>query len=805
MRLSIKQLFAVAAMAVVAQFAALAQAPGGYYKAAEGKSGAELLKTLESIVGEHTNVGYNGLWSLYKKSDVTADGYIWDMYSTAKFTPGKQQCGSYSAVGDCYNREHSFPKSWFNDASPMVSDAFHIVPTDGKVNGQRSNYPYGECANGNTLSSSGSVRALGKLGRSTFPGYSGTVFEPDDQYKGDFARNYFYMAAAYNSRIGSWHSDMLAGNSYPAFSSWAINLLLKWSRQDPVSQKEIDRNNAVYAAQHNRNPFIDHPELVEYIWGNSVGQGWTPGGVQKPVLVEPVSGTTLNLGLTATGKAAKARLTVKGVQLTQTLTVTVAGSGFAAGTATITAAQANAGTAIEVTYTSATPAANATGTLTLASSEVSATVTLKASATSGIPALEATGVTTGSFVARWVDVDADGASYTLAVNRAADGQAVSGYPLKVSAASQQHAVDGLEAGTAYTYQLSAADGRKSNVVSVSTIAPTPILAFTQPEGGFNLSCTTGSESPVIEAGVYTEHVNEPVILTVDGNFELSLNKTDWSKRLTLDADGENFYLRIADTKREGKFTGTLALGTEHIDGEEADVNATVGAPQSFIEDFEAMGTGGYWTGLKEGSACRWNFENAGVWGDGNDHPIDSRCVRMGKSGASSIAMADDKTSGAGTVTFKAAAYGSDSNAELELSYSTDAGAHWTLLSTFTVGRADDGNLNSYSCATGGITGNVRFKWTRTDGKRVNIDNIAITDYTSGLIGVDAGRNWDACPAGGGITLTPATSVVTQFAVYDMAARTVFSGALTTATKVALPAGVYVVSADGHSKKVVVKK
>lgn len=109
-------------------------------------------------------------------------------------TVSKEQCGQYSTLGDCYNREHSFPKSWFNDDSPMVSDAFHIYPTDGKVNSQRNNYPYGECANGTTLSPNGKVKALGKLGTSTFPGYSGTVFEPDDEYKGDFARSYFYMA-----------------------------------------------------------------------------------------------------------------------------------------------------------------------------------------------------------------------------------------------------------------------------------------------------------------------------------------------------------------------------------------------------------------------------------------------------------------------------------------------------------------------------------------------------------------------------------------------------------------------------------
>ena len=147
----------------------------------------------------------------------------------------------------------------------MVTDAFHVYPTDGKVNGQRSNYPYGECANGSYVASSGNIKALGRLGKSTFPGYSGTVFEPDDQYKGDFARTYFYMAAAYNSRISSWDSPQLAGNSYPCFSSWSVDMLMKWHRQDPVSQKEIDRNNAVEAYQHNRNPFIDHPELAEYI------------------------------------------------------------------------------------------------------------------------------------------------------------------------------------------------------------------------------------------------------------------------------------------------------------------------------------------------------------------------------------------------------------------------------------------------------------------------------------------------------------------------------------------------------------
>lgn len=802
--LSTKRLIAWAAISIACTSAMTAQAPDGYYDSAKGKSGQSLLEALEAIVGTHTNVGYNALWNLYKKSDVTADGYIWDMYSTAKFTPGKNQCGSYSNIGDCYNREHSMPKSWFNEASPMVSDAFHIVPTDGKVNGQRSNYPYGECASGTTLSPNGNIRALGKLGTCTFPGYTGTVFEPDDQYKGDFARNYFYMAAAYNSRIGSWHSDMLAGNSYPAFTQWAINLLLKWSRQDPVSQKEIDRNNAIYAEQNNRNPFIDHPELIEYIWGNSTGTGWTPGGVVKPELAEPADGSTADLGLTATGIASTAKIPVKGANLTKGLTVTVSGNGFSANKTAISAEAANAGDTITVTFLSST-AQDATGTLAIMSDEAKATVTLKASTTSSIPALAASDVTTESFVAHWINTDGANAAYTLSVCRASDGTAVDGYPASVSAASQQHTVSGLKPNTAYTYKLSAADGRTSNTITVTTAAPTPILAFTAPEGGFNLNCASGEASPVIEAGIYAEWIDEAITLSVTGNFEVSLNKTDWAKKLTADNEGENFYLRIADTSTEGEFSGVLELSTENYQGEEVDVTAKIGSQAAWIETFENASEGGYWSDQTiTGNMCRWAMTNAGVWGTSDDRPIDMRCVRFGKSATASIAMADDKTNGASTVTFRAAPFGSDATAEISLYYSTDAGEQWTLLKTFTVTASSDNGLNEYSCSTGGIDGRVRFKWERTTtGRRVNIDNITITDFYSGVAGIDSDRSWDAYPADGGITLQPGAKA-TPMTIYDMQARTTFAATVSGKRTVALETGVYVVTAGGKSKKVVVK-
>lgn len=308
----------LAIVTIVWSCPASAEIPNGYYDDCDNKVGGKtLLQALYKTINKHTNVGYDGLWNVYKTSDVDESGKIWDMYSTKRWTFGDKQCGNYKVVGDCYNREHSMPKSWFNNASPMVSDAFHIYPTDGKVNGQRSNYPYGECANGTTLPSNGNVKALGKLGTSTFPGYSGKVFEPVDEYKGDFARTYFYMATCYNDKISGWNSDMLANNNYPCYTTWAINLLLKWHRQDPVSEKELKRNDAVYAYQGNRNPFIDHPELVEYVWGNKTTEHWQQNPEEETVITEvnsqPVQIHVDNGSVEVISGDKSVRLTIAGV------------------------------------------------------------------------------------------------------------------------------------------------------------------------------------------------------------------------------------------------------------------------------------------------------------------------------------------------------------------------------------------------------------------------------------------------------------------------------------------------------------
>ena len=255
-----------------------AQIPAGYYNTANGLSGTTLKTALYNIIKNHTEVSYNNLYTAYQTTDNLPGSKVWDMYSiksdgTANYYyshTSNYQCGSYNGEGDCYNREHSTPASWFNDATPMYSDLFNVYPTDGYVNNRRSNYPLANVGIASWTSTNGS-----KLGNCSVSGYSGIVFEPIDSFKGDFARSYFYMATRYENLVANWPSNspqcalVYAGNNGLTFNTWYINMLLSWCALDPVSQKEIDRNNAVYAIQNNRNPYIDHPEYISYIWGGA--------------------------------------------------------------------------------------------------------------------------------------------------------------------------------------------------------------------------------------------------------------------------------------------------------------------------------------------------------------------------------------------------------------------------------------------------------------------------------------------------------------------------------------------------------
>ena len=279
---------------------------GTYYDSigdsAISTGGTTLLSALCSKIQPSTAFGYGNLWTLYYTSDVypndyngtdpltnnsypttkTASGYrgkIWDMYGDTQYTPGgSEQGASYKKVGDSYNREHTVPQSWFNESTIPQSDPHHIFATDGYVNNQRGNFPYGDVSGSknvlpNGFGGTGSpVTTYGSCG-------SSTVFEVEDAYKGDIARGVLYMAAAYYSfgtSFASSNSCFTRSDNKNLLSNYYINLLTKWSADDPVSQKEIDRNNVIFnSSQANRNPFIDHPNWAYKIWG---GTPYTWGG-----------------------------------------------------------------------------------------------------------------------------------------------------------------------------------------------------------------------------------------------------------------------------------------------------------------------------------------------------------------------------------------------------------------------------------------------------------------------------------------------------------------------------------------------
>ena len=298
-----------------------------YYASANGLSGNELRLALFDIIKNHTQIGYKQLGTIMQYSDTKdADGVnIIDIYTDCTFTcKGAVTWIGSGDVGAGLNREHTVPQSWFNENEPMKSDAFHVYPTDTKANNNRSSFLYGEFAGAGTSYSTSKCAETGKKGASewtagttsyTYNGqtyvaettYTGTVYEPDDEYKGDLARGYFYMATRYASGSGTANCSNWSGGAFGddnnGLAAYTAELMLKWHRLDPVSEKELLRNEVIYGnpaynksdkKQGNRNPFIDYPELVEYIWGDKQKVPVTIAALDSPYANESPDDTSID-------------------------------------------------------------------------------------------------------------------------------------------------------------------------------------------------------------------------------------------------------------------------------------------------------------------------------------------------------------------------------------------------------------------------------------------------------------------------------------------------------------------------------
>ncbi|MDD7405467.1 MAG: endonuclease [Bacteroidales bacterium] len=495
----------ISVMVLLAALSASADIPVGYYNAIDGKTTEELKSAIQSVIRNHTQLTYNSLWGHFRSTDMYPDGvYYWDMYSDIKRT---------STGG--MNREHSFPKSWWGGTqNEAYTDINHLYPSDGDANMKKSNYPLGIVNPAYTTFDNGVSKVGNPL--AGYGGGSSVVFEPDDRYKGDFARTYFYMVTMYQDY--TWKTNyawMLEQDLYPTLKPWAYNMLLEWSRNDPVSQKEIDRNEAVYRIQKNRNPFIDFPGLEEYIWGNKKGKPFNAnigGETGDPVLVTPANGDVFDFDKVVVGQTGRLKINIAGQYLTKSLSVLIYGadaklftiSGSSSGqSASINSSLINAagGYLLEVLYTpTALGQSDASITFYDGGLPASAVVQLKAEAvpepvlTAPI-ALEASNIEGTNYQANWQVPDGEEIDYYI-VTRTIFRNG-SKFTAEYIAEENFYQFDDLEAGTTQSYSVQSVRlGFRSPMSNTINVAPGGVegtmhevgLAVTAMGGALKFSC-----------------------------------------------------------------------------------------------------------------------------------------------------------------------------------------------------------------------------------------------------------------------------------------------------------------------------
>lgn len=271
MRIFNTKAIAAALFATVAASTASAQIPQGYYDSLKGKKGAELKTAVHNIVKEAKVLEYGSgegkTWYGFWTTDRTDDGKFIDRYSPES---SWVQSTTQGASGAGMNIEHSFPKSWWGKAQNQAyKDLYNLMPCESKINSTKSNYPMGEVVSGDK------GNGCTKVGK----GPDGKMYwEPADKWKGEFARGYMYMATTYQNLTwtGAQALQILQQGDYPTLQEWAYKLYIQWAKQDPVDALEVKRNNDVSKIQGNRNPFVDFPNLMEYIWGDSIDYAFDP-------------------------------------------------------------------------------------------------------------------------------------------------------------------------------------------------------------------------------------------------------------------------------------------------------------------------------------------------------------------------------------------------------------------------------------------------------------------------------------------------------------------------------------------------
>ncbi len=710
----------------------------GYYTSVEGLKKAELKAALHDLIQPSLVLKYGGkgegyTWAGFYAADWMEDGYVRDRYSNEqrRFNDDK------SAVSNM-NIEHIWANSWWGHLeNNAYCDLFNLYPADAPANMRKSNNPIG-VVDGAVAYDNG----VTKVGKSSSYRADSliTAWEPADEWKGDFARTYFYMATCYSHMRDLWTTTegwlTVDGSDWPTMRPWVYELMLKWAKQDPVDQIEKDRNEVIYGIQGNRNPFVDYPQLCEYVWGDSTEYKFyiNPRSADIELFV-PAEKVRFDYGLQALSKGLDTTIVVRGRNFTGGLTLSVDNPLFQLGTTQVSAEQLEEGFAVPLSV-KPEAAGSYKAVLTITGENFSQADTLSVSFVDGIPAYEATDIVCTQYVRRftanWMAYEPN-AEYTLDVyTKNLDGSPKAFKTLTTSECSSQ--VSGVQANTMYYYTVSIYENGELKVSSNEVAVLMPEVAPVFSVSSYSIAFTSVPDKPSRETKLTVTLFSVPEYVTqvsLDKPFEVSSDGEEWGQTLTLTGTEPSFMVRMGAVPEEGYYEAEMVLSTKGIDEKVVTLTAFVDASKAFFEDFETGSKKGYAVGEVTCSAATWEMSNALIAAD--DNAIGKNCVRMKgnvKSGGTIttpayIVMTADKENGCDSLWFSAGSYGSDKGVKMTVSYSLDGGQTWTpVVSSLSVGT-----MERYGYAIN-KKGDIRLKFEsdNTGNVRVNIDDVQMSDY-----------------------------------------------------------------------------
>ncbi len=707
-----------------------------YYRKAEGLRGTQLKEALHDLIQPSYVLAYGGgvgkTWTGFWYTDQMENMQVRDRYSNVV----RYLNPDMSAVSNM-NIEHIWANSWWGHVkNNAYCDLFNLYPADATANGRKSNNPIG-IVDG-TVSYTNGVTKVGKSSSYRADSLI-TAWEPADQWKGDFARTYFYMATCYSHMTSLWTTTegllTVDPNSPLLMRPWVYNLMLEWAEADPLDEIEQQRCDAIYEIQGNRNPFVDYPELCYYIWGNKSDEQFYCSEEHGAEIFVPAASEEINFGLHPLSRPFSAKVQVRGRGLNEGANLSVGDETFALDKTSISANDIHEGTDVSVSV-SPTEEGTYTTMLLLEGSGYVQQTPLTVSFVDGIPAYPATdivcAVSSRRFNANWMNYQPD-ATYTLNVyTKDANGQPKTFGTYTTTDTTYQ--VKNVLANTTYYYKVSIIKAGQptinSNEVKVEMPEVAPVFSVSTEDIAF--TATPGKPSAPAQVSVTAMAVPKYVMeVSTSAPFEISSDGETWSQELTLKGQNVSFFVRFGGGIEEGDYEGEVIVSTEGMDDKIISVSCNVDATKSFFEDFETGTKGAYAVAEVTCNAATWEMSNALLAGD--DNALDKKCVRMKgyvKTGSTittpaHIMMTTDKVNGCDSLWFYAGSYGNDTGVKMTVSYSIDAGKTWTNVVT----SLPVGEMKRYGYKIN-MDGNIRLKFEseNTGNKRVNIDNVQMSDW-----------------------------------------------------------------------------